>query len=113
MEKLIRGDIVDHMAENNFNPEQQGFINEKSCTTQLLEFLEDLTEALYAGNDVDVIYLDFQKAFDKVLLKKMGLWYPRYNPLLDPRFSQRWNTNSISGRQQRDKSQGHKWNFPG
>ena len=48
MEKLIMDDIVDHMTENNFFPEQQGFINEKSCTTQLLEFLEDLTDALYA-----------------------------------------------------------------
>ena len=37
--------------------------------------MEDLTEALDAGKDVDVIYLDFQKAFDKVphkrLLKKL------------------------------------------
>ena len=65
------------------SPEQHSFIKGKSCNTQLLEFLEDLTEALDAGKDVDEIYLDFQKAFDKVpqkrLLKKktMGLWYPR------------------------------------
>ena len=31
-----------------------------------LEFLEDLTQALDTGKDVDVIYLDFCKAFDKV-----------------------------------------------
>ena len=76
MERLIRDRIVDHMTENNFFfPEQHGFISGKSCTTQLLEFLEDLTEALDSGKDVDVIYLDFQKAFDKVphkrLLKKL------------------------------------------
>ena len=47
----------------------------RSCTTQLLEFLEDVTMALDQGDDVDVIYLDFCKAFDKVphkrLLKKL------------------------------------------
>ena len=55
--------------------EQHGFTSGKSCTTQLLEFLEDLTKALDNGKDVDVIYLDFCKAFDKVphrrLLKKL------------------------------------------
>ena len=78
MERLIRNRIDDHMTENNFfSPEQHGFISGKSCTTQLLEFLEDLTEALDSGKDVDIIYLDFQKAFDKVphkrLLKNYGL----------------------------------------
>ena len=38
----------------------------KYCVTQLLEFLEDVSEALDEGDDVDVIYLDFRKAFDKV-----------------------------------------------
>ena len=43
--------------------------------TQLLEFMEDITEAIDDGKEVDVLYLDFCKAFDKVphrkLLKKM------------------------------------------
>ena len=56
MERLIRNRIVDHMTENNFfSPEQHGFISGKSCTTQQLDFLEDLTEALDSGKDVDVI----------------------------------------------------------
>ena len=58
-----------------FSSEQHGFISGRSCTTQLLEFPEDLTQALDNGKDVDVIYLDFCKAFDKVshrrLLKKL------------------------------------------
>ena len=37
--------------------------------------MEDITQALSNGNGVDIIYLDFQKAFDKVphkrLLKKL------------------------------------------
>ena len=42
--------------------------------TQLLELLEDVTYAL----DVDIIYVDFRKAFDKVthkrLLKKVWVY---------------------------------------
>ena len=30
------------------------------------EYLEDITEAMDNGKDVDVIYLDFCKAFDKI-----------------------------------------------
>ena len=63
------------MTKNNFfSPEQHGFMSGETYTTQLLEFL-DLTEILDSGNDIDVIYLDFWKAFDKVphrrLLKKL------------------------------------------
>ena len=47
----------------------------KSCTTKLLEFLEDLTEILDNGKNIDVIYLDICKAFEKMprrkLLKKL------------------------------------------
>ena len=47
----------------------------RSCVTQLFEFLEDITQAIDEGNDVDVNHLDFCKAFYKVphkrLLKKM------------------------------------------
>ena len=53
-----------------------GFLAGTSCTTQLLEFLEDVTTALDNGEDVDVIYLDFCKAFDKVPHKRLlrKLW---------------------------------------
>ena len=67
MERLIRNALVEHMADNNlFTPEQHGFISGKSCTTQLLEYMEDITQAIDNGDDVDVIYLDFCKAFDRV-----------------------------------------------
>jgi len=38
----------------------------RSCLTNLLEFLEHVTDAVDHGKPVDVTYLDFQKAFDKV-----------------------------------------------
>ena len=67
MELLLKDAIVKHLNENNLIKESQhGFMKNKSCTTNLLEFLEVLTKALDSGDCFDVIYLDFSKAFDKV-----------------------------------------------
>ena len=76
IERLIRDKIVDHMTQHNlFSPYQHGFIPGKSCITQLLETLEEITDAMDQGYDVDIIYLDYTKAFDKIphkrLLKKL------------------------------------------
>ena len=76
LEKLVRDEIVSHMETNNlFSTAQHGFIKGRSCSTQLLELMEELTEALDTSEDIDIIYLDFRKAFDKVphkrLLKKL------------------------------------------
>ena len=76
LERIIRGAIVKHMEENNlFSKVQHGFVSGRSCTTQLLQLMEELTEALDSNEDVDIIYLDFCKAFDRVhhkrLLKKL------------------------------------------
>ena len=48
------------------NSSQHGFLKAKSCLTNLLCFLEEITKWVDEGPAVDVIYLDFQKAFDKV-----------------------------------------------
>ena len=48
------------------NPSQHGFLKAKSCLTNLLCFLEEITKWVDDGSPVDVIYLDFQKAFDRV-----------------------------------------------
>ena len=71
MERIIRDAIVKHMTDNNlFSKAQHGFIKGKSCVT----FLENITQAIDNEEDVDIVYLDFCKAFDKVphrsLLKK-------------------------------------------
>lgn len=72
MERIIRDALVNHMTTNNlFCEEQHGFIKGKSCATQLLEYMEDLTAAIDQGYEVDVIYLDFCKAFDKVPHKRL------------------------------------------
>ena len=72
MERIIKDELVDHMNKNNlFCIEQHGFIKGKSCVTQLLELIEDITEAIDQGHEVDIIYLDYSKAFDKVPLKRL------------------------------------------
>ena len=77
MEKIIRDQIVEHMTRNDFfSPFQHGFVSGKSCVTQLLEFLDNIKEALDQGDDIDIIYVDFSKAFDKIPHRKLmkKLW---------------------------------------
>ena len=67
--KLLETIIRDHMMEflikhKLINPSQHGFLKAKSCLTNLLCFLEEITKWVDDGSPVDVIYLDFQKAFD-------------------------------------------------
>jgi len=45
---------------------QHGFVRNKSCFTNLLVFMEEVTHYIDCGYPVDIIYFDFQKAFDKV-----------------------------------------------
>ena len=49
------------------NTPQHGFLKARPCLTNLLwVFLEDITKWVDDGSPVDVVYLDFKKAFDKV-----------------------------------------------
>ena len=45
---------------------ENGFRKGKSCATQLMEVLDNWTEQLDNRNAIDIIYLDFQNAFDTV-----------------------------------------------
>ena len=49
-----------------FNPNQHGFRSGHSCLIQLLAHYDHLPKLLEDGHNVDVIYLDFSKAFDKL-----------------------------------------------
>ena len=52
--------------ENLIKQSQHGFVKGKSCTTNMIEFMEKLTKIVDGGSNADVFYLDFSKAFDKV-----------------------------------------------
>ena len=45
---------------------QHGFLTGKSCTTQMVHFINDLVLTLNESGRTDVIYFDFSKAFDSV-----------------------------------------------
>ena len=45
---------------------QHGFVPGKSCLTQLIEVFEQIGYKLDNGEQIDVIYIDMSKAFDKV-----------------------------------------------
>jgi hypothetical protein len=67
MEVIIREHIVDYMKGNAlFSNCQYGFLSGRSTTLQLLLALDDWTEALDNGGEIDCVYTDFSKAFDTV-----------------------------------------------
>ena len=67
LEKIIKEDMVKYLEGNKLLFESQhGFRNKKSCLTNLLEFTKYVSDRIDEGKPVDVVYLDFQKAFDKV-----------------------------------------------
>jgi len=65
MESIIRDTMVESL-KNKFSCFQHGFMKHRSCLTNILESLEAWTKALDEGYGVDVIYLDYRKAFDSV-----------------------------------------------
>ena len=77
---------------------QFGFLRGKPTTSQLLHVLQDIHQALESRNQVDAVYLDFEKAFDKVshklLLTKLHKFGIRGHLLS-------WFENYLSGRYQR------------
>jgi len=76
MESVVKDKIMSHLLENNLiRDSQHGFMPGRSCSTNLVEFMDYVTRAVDEGKSVDIFYLDFAKAFDKVprrrLVKKM------------------------------------------
>ena len=67
LQSLIKDHVVDFFLRHKLlNPSQHGFLKARSCLTNMLCFLEEITKWIDEGSPVDIIYLDFQKAFDKV-----------------------------------------------
>ena len=78
---MIRKHIVKYLETNNLlNQGQHGFRSGRSCLTQLIDHYDRVLHQCKTGANVDVIYLDFAKAFDKVnhnillsKIKNMGI----------------------------------------
>lgn len=87
-EKVMRKYVVRYLDKHNhINSNQHGFRAGRSCLSQLLAHYDFILSELEKGNNVDVIYLDFAKAFDKVdhgvllhklrdlgITGKIGIW---------------------------------------
>jgi hypothetical protein len=80
-ERILKARLQNHLEFTiAFNKNQHGFRAKRSCLSQLLAHYEEILKGMEEGFNVDSIYLDFSKAFDKVdlgilcwKLKKMGI----------------------------------------
>ena len=107
-EKVLRKCIVEYIEKHHlFNPNQHGFRSGHSCLSQLLAHYDKITQLLEEGDNVDVIYLDFSKAFDKldfnITLQKLINMGISGNIL-------RWITDFLTTRHQCVVVEGHKSN---
>jgi hypothetical protein len=67
MESILKDGILGHLDKFSLiRDSQHGFTKGRSCLTNLLDFFEEVTSTVDEGKAMDVIYLDFAKAFDKV-----------------------------------------------
>jgi hypothetical protein len=73
LESIIKDRLVKHLEKHKLlRTSQHGFTSGRSCLTNLLTFFEFVTGELDKGNNVDLVYLDFCKAFDKVPHCRLG-----------------------------------------
>lgn len=75
-ESILSETIYCHIS-GSINTCQHGFVKNRSTTTNLCEMVQSFSQALDRRSQVDVIYTDFAKAFDRVdhslLLTKLNL----------------------------------------
>jgi hypothetical protein len=99
MESIITESVTSYLLLNNFiSVHQYGFLKRRSTCTQMLTTLNEWTTAVNNKKIVDIIYIDFEKAFDTVshskLLFKLRCYGIKYELL-------NWVTNFLTNRSQR------------
>ena len=83
---------------NLLHPNQHGFRKKLSCETQLIQFIQDLSDTLNEKGQTDIIVMDFSKAFDKVDHQRLLLKLHRLGINKDVIT---WIGSFLSGRTQR------------
>ena len=67
LERVVREQLVEFLeSEGLMDPGQHGSRSGRSTLSQLLEHHHNVINEIYNGSNVDVVYVDFAKAFDKV-----------------------------------------------
>jgi hypothetical protein len=103
-ESIIRDRLIEHLKVNRLLSNKQfGFLKGRSATLQLLNVLDDWTKILDSGDLIDVIYTDFQKAFDSVPHRRLLLKIKSYG--IDKNIL-KWIESFLTGRRQRVKIKG-------
>ena len=98
-EKIIHGKISSHLSYNHIlNEAQHGFIAKRSTLSQQIEMLDKLTENYDKRTQIDMIYLDFSKAFDRVSHAK--LLYVLYSFKINTKIIN-WIKDYLSNRKQK------------
>ena len=71
MESMIKDKAVEYSEKDDIIADSQhGFRNERSCLAKLLDFFNDVLKMFNNIRIVDIIYLDIQKAFDRIPHKR-------------------------------------------
>ena len=97
--EFIRDWFVLHLRENNIlSPQQFRFVSGRSTSLQLLHLLNTLTKVFDKGGEVDVVYMNLQKAFDSIPHERMMAKLEGYG-VRDPILS--WVRSFLCGRRQR------------
>ena len=74
LERLIKDHLIDFLVKHKLiNTSHHGFLKARSCLTNMLCLLEDVTKWLDEESTVVIIYLDFKKAFHKVPHQRLRL----------------------------------------
>lgn len=79
------------------NKQQHGFLNKRSTVSQLLECTLDWNIAINAKQSVDIVYLDYAKAFHSAVHNKLLMKLQCYG-ISDQLFS--WIKSFLSNRKQ-------------
>ena len=98
MESIINKCLVEFLSVNQIlNTQQFGFQKVKSCTLQLLTCFNDWSQLLDEKKFTDVVYIDFQKAFDSVVHTKLIF---KLESLIPSRFFLAWVKDFLTNRTQ-------------
>ena len=98
-ERMIKEELL-FKTSHLLDERQHGFLSQKSCTTNMLYFSDNVVMSINDCNTMstDVVYFDFSKAFDSVnhdlILHKLKVFYSIDGRLL------KFLSNYLSGRKQ-------------